>query len=415
MDDGNEVFFENGGIRKMNAKVRWILLVALVLVVALSACTGATKEEVQEAVQAGVVAALEAQPQQEVKVEVDASALDEVARSFNEGVVNLGEQIAVMQTLSTTHGVEVQIVCTETLMSPIGASVVLTHTVGETYEADPLWVCGLDGEPVLASQFVVSEVVSDTTIVMSDGTLKPEVSDGFCPPAKDLGPWAPNQDGSGENFEVTCNEQICVMTHVQLWWPAGSDEEWGTKEISVRVPAGLSIEVLRGAGKGFEYASSCSLGEIQDQIVADNARRETDTSFYGQVDIDDLIEIGLVTVRFDRRDQQVVNEEVSTSDLAAVSSSMAEQQVCEAKRVGDSDGMTTIEAKADEVLSVEAWGGQLGDAFVIVPTGESVVRTWQGGAIWSYNCTNVQTVVSDLSGRGKMIYVVEGGELVEKN
>jgi hypothetical protein len=122
-----------------------------------------------------------------------------------------------------------------------------------------------------------------------------------CPMAADLGPWAPNADGTGENFEITCNETVCETTHAQLWWPQGSGQEWGTDEVSVEIPAGLSVEVQQGAGKGFEFSSSCSVKEIRDQIKADNDRRSTDTSFYGQVDIDDLIEMGLVKVRFDRR------------------------------------------------------------------------------------------------------------------
>ncbi|MFH1970776.1 MAG: hypothetical protein ABIJ05_00105 [Patescibacteria group bacterium] len=122
-----------------------------------------------------------------------------------------------------------------------------------------------------------------------------------CPQAMDLGPWAPNSDGSGENFEVTCNETVCVATHVQLWWPGGSGQEWGTKEISVLLPSGLSIEVQSGSGRGWEYPVGCSLNEIKEQISADNSRRQTDTSFFGQVDINELIDTGLVIIRFDRR------------------------------------------------------------------------------------------------------------------
>lgn len=120
--------------------------------------------------------------------------------------------------------------------------------------------------------------------------------------ARDLGPWAPNGN-NGETFEVTCNELNCEATHVQLWWPAGSNQPWGTKEISVFIPAGLSIEVQLGAGKGFEYPLGYLLANIHAEIAADNARRDTDTSFFGTVDIDDLIKTGLVVVRYDRRGQ----------------------------------------------------------------------------------------------------------------
>jgi len=121
-----------------------------------------------------------------------------------------------------------------------------------------------------------------------------------CPPAADLGPWAPN-GSSGENFEVTCNETVCSGTHVQLWWPGGSNQVWEKKEISVFIPKGLSIEVQKGAGRGWEYSLGCNIDEINRQIQGDNSRRLTDTSFFGQVKIDDLIKTGLVVVRFDRR------------------------------------------------------------------------------------------------------------------
>jgi hypothetical protein len=121
-----------------------------------------------------------------------------------------------------------------------------------------------------------------------------------CGKAADLGPWAP-VNGVGETFEVTCNENVCSGTHVQLWWPGGSGQVWDKKEISVLIPSGLSIEVEHGAGRGWEYPLGCSLEEIQRQILADNSRRSTDTAFYGQVKIDDLIKTGLVVVRFDRR------------------------------------------------------------------------------------------------------------------
>ncbi|MFC1710188.1 hypothetical protein ACFL0F_00825 [Patescibacteria group bacterium] len=128
---------------------------------------------------------------------------------------------------------------------------------------------------------------------------KPAVSSGSCPQASNLGPWAPS--GVGENFEVTCNETVCRATHVQLWWPGGSGQDWGDKEISVIVPPGLSIDVLNGGGKGWEYALSCSMDEINRQVQADHERRKTDTDFYGEVDVDFLIEKRLAKVRFDRR------------------------------------------------------------------------------------------------------------------
>ncbi len=155
------------------------------------------------------------------------------------------------------------------------------------------------GAAVISSQPAQSAQAPGSTVV--EAPAQPEAQSQPLV-ARDLGPWAPNGN-QGENFEVTCNETNCRVTHVQLWWPAGSNQPWGTKEVSVQVPAGLSIEVQNGAGKGWEYPLGFSLADIQSQIAADNGRRTTDTSFFGVVDIDDLIKTGLVIVRFDRRGQ----------------------------------------------------------------------------------------------------------------
>ena len=125
------------------------------------------------------------------------------------------------------------------------------------------------------------------------------IPDPGCFQARGLGPWAP--DGQGENFEVTCNETNCSGVHVQLWWPGGSGQDWGENEISVYIPPGLSIRVKSGGGRGWEYPSECFFRQIEDEILADNARRITDTNFYGRVDIDELLTTELVEVRFDRR------------------------------------------------------------------------------------------------------------------
>lgn len=124
-----------------------------------------------------------------------------------------------------------------------------------------------------------------------------------CPQAADLGPWAPSAPGVGETFEVTANETVSAGVHVQLWWPGGSGQAWGTQEISVFLPPGLSIEVQDGAGHGWEYVLSCSMEEIQSQMDADHERRTGDTNYYGVVDVDALLATGLVVERFDRRSQ----------------------------------------------------------------------------------------------------------------
>lgn len=161
--------------------------------------------------------------------------------------------------------------------------------------------------PAAATQTPRVVVVTATPIVVPTAvppTAQPAVvssnDETECAPAHELGPWAPN-NGLGEDFEVTANETVSSGVHIQLWWPAGSGQEWEKKEISTFLPPGLSVEVQDGAGRGWEYALSCSQDEINSQMAADHERRSTDTSYFGVVDIDDLIATGLVVVRFDRR------------------------------------------------------------------------------------------------------------------
>lgn len=120
-----------------------------------------------------------------------------------------------------------------------------------------------------------------------------------CPQARDLGPWAPN-NGIGEDFEVTANETVSAGVVLGLWWPTGNTP-WGKDEITSFLPTGLSIEVQDGAGRGFDYALGCSQGEIDAQMAEHMTQRGRDTSYHGFVDVDELIRLGLVVVRFDRR------------------------------------------------------------------------------------------------------------------
>lgn len=154
--------------------------------------------------------------------------------------------------------------------------------------------------PVVVETVVVTVEVEKEVVISPTPESEAEPEAAVCPPAQQVGPWTP-VGGKGTNFEVTCNEEICAGTHVQLWWPGGSGKEWGEKEISVLVPPGLSIEVKRGAGTAWVYAVECFAEEIEKQITADNERRAVDTAYFGRVSIDDLIASGLAEVRFDRR------------------------------------------------------------------------------------------------------------------
>lgn len=87
---------------------------------------------------------------------------------------------------------------------------------------------------------------------------------------------------------------------------------------------------------------------------------------------------------------------------------------CKGVRKGDSDGMTSVSA-VGSVLSVEAWGGSLGDAVVVIPPGETATRSWEGGALWDYGCSNATPVLKDVASKGLPVYLVQGGELVKQS
>lgn len=119
-----------------------------------------------------------------------------------------------------------------------------------------------------------------------------------CEQARDLGPWAP--DGRGETFEVTATVADSAGIVLGLWWPHGGTP-WGNAEITSFVPPGLSIEVQAGGGRGFDYPLGCSQKEIWGQMNAHIDARVEDTHYYGFIEVDELIRLGLVEVRFDNR------------------------------------------------------------------------------------------------------------------
>lgn len=135
-----------------------------------------------------------------------------------------------------------------------------------------------------ASVVQASSRVSQTTAVSTTVA---------CPPAEQLGPWAPGADGTGETFEVSAARG---WIHVSLWWPNGQTP-WGTKEVSVLLSPGTSIEVVAGAGTAWDYAASCSKEEVVTQRDAYAKERPKWTSFHGVVALDELIRLGLVRKR----------------------------------------------------------------------------------------------------------------------
>lgn len=127
---------------------------------------------------------------------------------------------------------------------------------------------------------------------------------GSCPQARDLGPWAPTASGEGITFEVTASDQGASNLSsngvvLGLWWPAGNTS-WGKQEITTFVPRGMSITVVAGAGRGWDYEATCPSAEINRQMEEHMSARKNDTSYHGFVALEDLISAGLVEVRFDR-------------------------------------------------------------------------------------------------------------------
>jgi hypothetical protein len=121
---------------------------------------------------------------------------------------------------------------------------------------------------------------------------------------RDLGPWAPTGN-LGETFEITGSDQgsdtqSSAGVVVGLWWPAGN-APWGLQEITTIVPRGLSVSVEKAAGRGWDYEQVCGVSAVYTEASRHGSERKNDTSYFGFVDIDDLIDMGLVEIRHDRR------------------------------------------------------------------------------------------------------------------
>lgn len=146
-----------------------------------------------------------------------------------------------------------------------------------------------------------SSSVTPTPLPTKGASAQPA---GSCPQARDLGPWAPTASGEGITFEVTASDQGASNLSsngvvLGLWWPAGNTS-WGKQEITTFVPRGMSITVVAGAGRGWDYEATCPSAEINRQMEEHMSARVNDTSYHGFVPLADLISAGLVEVRFDR-------------------------------------------------------------------------------------------------------------------
>lgn len=292
---------------------------------------------------------------------------------------------------------------------------------------------------------VVSIIVTTATPTASSGSSQSATNpvtttatsggQGTCPQARDLGPWAPTANGVGLQFEVTASDSSVQPAGsagvvLGLWWPHGNTP-WGNKEVTTFLARGLSIEVQNGAGRGWDYEGSCPADLVQTELKQHMVDRPGDTSYHSFVEVDELVRMKLVVVRFDRRGQKPVvvqpAAQPTTAPVAtatkvaqpvatpAPSTSGGNTASCKATRAGDSDNMATVTAPAGSTYVVETWGGQTGNAFVVIVGPGSQDKSWQGGAIWSYGCTDATQVYADLAGRGKPILVSDGGKLYPHN
>lgn len=121
----------------------------------------------------------------------------------------------------------------------------------------------------------------------------PGVQADGCPPAEQIGPWAPSASGEGETFEVTASRG---PVHLSAWWPHGRTP-WGQAEVSTVLEPGTSIEAHNGAGTAWDYPEECARPEFDRQVEKYRSVRPRDTRFHGAVALDELMRLGLVRER----------------------------------------------------------------------------------------------------------------------
>ncbi len=228
-----------------------------------------------------------------------------------------------------------------------------------------------------------------TTPVSGGGTQQV----GYCPPAADLGPWAPT-GGQGETFEVTATNGPVSL---QLWWPHGNTP-WGNQEVHTLLDTGRSIEVLHGAGRGWHYVGGCDSAELKRQMDLDATNRSHDTRYHGVVSVDELINLGLVC---DRRSSSACGPFPGSGTTTATQQQAqpVSAQVCgDARRIGDLESMgNTVTGPA----TVELHGpGVPSRAIDIVDPGITEhFPPGYGGAVWEYPGCNVNQILADVAGR----------------
>lgn len=136
-------------------------------------------------------------------------------------------------------------------------------------------------------------VASEEVAKQAVAPVVQQLAEGACPPAEQLGPWAPSSTGQGETFEVSAARG---PVHLSVWWPDGNTP-WGNQEVSVVLEPGVSIAVINGSGTAWDYPAECVRAEFERQVATYRVERQKWTKFAGAVELDELLSLGLVELR----------------------------------------------------------------------------------------------------------------------
>jgi len=227
----------------------------------------------------------------------------------------------------------------------IGIAIAIVVTVFSFQFISPVIAKAQDDLPF--SREELKNLIREVLLEEGSGNQSGNSGEGECPQARDLGPWAPSR-GAGEDFEITATRSSAGVV-VGLWWPSGQTP-WGVKEVTTFIPRGLSVTVIDGAGRGWDYEAVCD-EDVQAQMEQHMADRTGDTNYHkfvSFVSIDELVQLGIVNVRFDRR-----------SDQSSQSSNMSDSEE-ETEEAATSESDENVEESADvadtaDCVTSEAW------------------------------------------------------------
>lgn len=214
----------------------------------------------------------------------------------------------------------------------------------------------------IVTQVVEKEKVVEKVVTATRGPEAQPVPG--CPPAEQLGPWAPSASGEGETFEFTNHRG---SLHMSLWWPHGKTP-WGQKEVSVAIEErGTSYEAVNAAGTGWDYPSECPTEEFKKQVEKYRTERPPYSDFHGAVELKQLLDLGLVRNRLPRRGPASTGTPSPT--VVAKPTELKPTVTPTAKAVEAAAGCVTVaEAKSNP-----------GDWEVDAKDGHSVVSLWWDG------------------------------------